>query len=67
MKIVKFKDGTYGVRRFSLFFGYVYKDLANSGADFWWPRDSRSFRDCRSSKENAEAFFNIATDKGTKV
>ena len=38
MKIVKFKDGKYGVRRLTLF-GYKYKDFRV--VPFWWSRNSR--------------------------
>ncbi len=34
MKIVKFKDGRYGVRKFELFMGWQYLSLTE---DFWWP------------------------------
>ena len=60
MKIVKFKDGTYGVRRLSLF-GYEYKDFRNP--QFWWLRNSQYFPDCHGTHAEAEYY----TDKGTVV
>ena len=59
MKIVKFRDGTYGVRKW---FGiYLYKDLTISG--LWWPMSSQFFSDCRGTLAQAEYF----SDKGTVV
>ena len=60
MKIVKFKDGKYGVRRLTLF-GYKYKDFRV--VPFWWSRNSRFFSDCRGTLTEAEYY----TDKGTVV
>jgi hypothetical protein len=36
MKIVKFKDGTYGIRWISLFTLFSYKFLSKTGDFFWW-------------------------------
>lgn len=49
MKIVKFKDGKYGVRQWSLFdFGYLFLDL--NSPKFWWGPDKHFFRnDCRGT------------------
>ena len=59
MKIVKFRDGTYGVRKW---FGiYLYKDLTISG--LWWSMSSQFFSDCRGTLAQAEYF----SDKGTVV
>ena len=59
MKIVKFIDGTYGVRKW---FGvYLYKDLTISG--LWWSISSPHFSDCRGTLSQAEYF----SDKGTVV
>ena len=35
MKIVKFKNGKYGIRKLSLTWGYKYYDSSDSN---WWPR-----------------------------
>ena len=45
MKIVQFKSGEYGVRK-NLFFFYLYADMVHQG--YWWARDSRYFRDCKT-------------------
>ena len=60
MKIVKFKDGTYGVRRLTLF-GYKYKDLRS--LRHWLSRNSPYFSDCHGTLAEAEYY----TDKGTVV
>ena len=54
MKLVKFADGKYGVRRrawWTLWMDYEFLDLANQG--FWWSAGSRYFRDCRGTREAA--------------
>ena len=60
MKIVKFKDGTYGVRRLTLY-GYKYKDFHIPR--YWWSRNSIYFADCRGTLTEAEYY----TDKGKVV
>ena len=59
MKIVKFKDGTYGVRKWFGF--YLYQDLTIPG--LWWSRNSKFFSDCRGTLSQAEYF----SDKGTVI
>ena len=60
MKIVKFKDGTYGVRRLTLG-GYEYKDFRSPR--YWWLITSKFFADCRGTLTEAEYY----TDKGKVV
>lgn len=45
MQIVKFKDGTYAIRRTSCFGKYEYRDLV-SRQEYWWGVDSDNFKDC---------------------
>ena len=51
MKIVKFDDGKYALRRFN-FAGlrYEYKDISPGGV-FWWDKTSRFFSDCLADSE----------------
>lgn len=54
MKLVKFSDGEYGVRRrslWSLWMGYEFLDLVNTG--FWWTIGGRYFMDCRGTRDSA--------------
>ena len=45
MKIVQFKDGSYAIRRYSLFsFTWKYMDLRSRV--FWTKKSSVFFRDC---------------------
>lgn len=64
MKIVKFKDGQYGLRKWTIF-GYEYFDLKSPW--YWWGRSCSFFiKDCRSDLESvqrASAMF----DKGQPV
>lgn len=42
IKLVKFKDGSYAIRRrVSILFGYEYYDLRPEGI-FWWSQDSHN-------------------------
>lgn len=67
MKLVKFKDGTYGIRRFSIWsLGYEYKSFAPISS-MWWPGCSEYMTHCRTDKETAEKEFNLLTDKGEPV
>jgi hypothetical protein len=41
-RIVKFKDGRFGIRKWSFgYFGYIFKDLVND--QFWWPQNYKYF------------------------
>ena len=46
-RIVKFKCGRYGVRRWSLFGRFEYKDLSSSGSA-WWELNSQFIDDCKA-------------------
>ena len=61
MKIVKFKDGTYGIRKLSLF-GYKYLDI-----HYWYYRLDRYFCDCKITLEKAVQKMDLLEDKGTIV
>jgi hypothetical protein len=68
MKIVSFKDGMYGIRRFQWStLNYVYKDLT-VGNQSWFSMDSAFFYDCKSpSLDDVKNYFYNITDKGTPV
>lgn len=59
MKLVRFKDGTYGIRKGNWLTGYLYKDFKSI---HWW-RIGIFPDDIRTTKENAEKFL----DKGEIV
>ncbi len=60
MKIVKFSDGKYALRKFSLFYlGYAYSDPAG----FWWTKWDGYFTDCRVDYATAVKML----DEGTPV
>jgi hypothetical protein len=62
MKIVKFKDGTYAVRRFELSFGWCYYDAS---CKMWWPFNNVKSAKC--SIEEARLRLEQLTDKGTPI
>ena len=65
-KIVKFEDGTYGIRR-SLVFCYMYKDLCSCN-HHWWLSGSQWFAtDCRGTFEDVESYMKTNNDTGTPV
>lgn len=65
MKLVKFNDGTFGVRSGNFFFGYAYADLVTS--NLWWPLESAWISDCKGSESAARKRLERYTDKGTPV
>jgi hypothetical protein len=68
VKVVKFDDGRYGVRRGTWFTGYRYKDLASCRNDFWWGIRSPHFHDTKTKSYETAYKASIATvDKGTVV
>jgi len=62
MKIVKFKDGRYGVRRWSL--GYEFKDFSST---YWFRLSSRYINDCKADEATARAYLASRKDKGTPI
>jgi len=69
MNIVKFKNGMYGVRKFSmLHLCYVYLDLTNDGwEEVWFPRNNRWFKDCRGTEERVKAVCSDLLDVGEVI
>lgn len=62
MKLIKFKDGTYGVRKW----GVWYYDLMCRG--FWWGFYSEHFKDCSASKPIAEqALRGLTSHKSVRM
>lgn len=55
MKIVKFNDDTYGIRKGFRFPGYWY---LNRGGDNWFSTEEYVARHCKMSRERAEILFN---------
>jgi hypothetical protein len=54
VKLVKFQDGRYGVRKW--FFGYRYLDIRyyNLLLDtYWWPIDGRHINNCKGELQEA--------------
>ena len=60
-KLVKFSDGTFGLRKGYWLFGYRYLDFNNSF--FYWKIGSQYFNDCKTTKEKAISFQNKLTYK----
>lgn len=55
MRLVKFDDDTYGVRKY-WFFGWHFVDLTTSR--YAWSRGNVYFKDCKGTKEQAERAMN---------
>ena len=54
MKIVKFKNGQYGVRKWCIC--YWYRDIAH---DFWWTNNSKHHHCCQGTREEAQYRFDL--------
>ena len=65
MKIVKFKDGKYGIRKFD-FLSKSYKFL-DPITLFWWPIDSIYINDCKGGLKTVKKVYDRLTDIGTPI
>lgn len=65
MKVVRFNDGTYGIRRLAID-GFEFFDF-KSRIRFWRSRSSPSIEDCRTDKDTAIKTYNLFTDRGREV
>lgn len=66
MKLVKFGDGTFGVRRWRLFEGYTFKDMTSHNI-YWWPLNSQFIINSHGTEEQARAALKRYTDRGKVV
>ena len=66
MKIIKFRNGKYTIRKWSFFGGYEYKDL-KGGRCFWWGKESVFFDDCIGTLEEVKKKWNSLNDSGRVV
>ena len=65
-KIVKFRDGRYGVRRgVWLFMIDSFADLHTRG--LYWSIGTKYIDDCKGTLEQAQAAYDHITDYGTEV
>ena len=64
--IVKFEDGSYGIRRYVFPFGYEFKEITRDINTNWWGTDFGSFSSyCKSTDLNkVQKIFKDLTDKG---
>ena len=71
MKIVKFKDGTYGIRKGFRLLGWVeywYRDLVSQRLCLWWRTGSGYFKDCKGTKDAVLGYLNKPpVDYGTPI
>ena len=64
-KLVRFNDGAYGVRMFSILtFSYKFLDL--SGGDYWWSYEYKE-KYCKGTEAEAKAAMGLIDDVGTQV
>lgn len=62
MKLVKFKNGKYGIRRTTLF-GYQF--LSNNAN--WWGKGKANDFELEHTEEKARELLYLLTDKGEPV
>lgn len=66
MKLVKFKNGQYGIRRFWLIpLKYEYLDF--ECPCYWHKTEYPYFKSCKTTKKKAQEHFEQLTDKGEPV
>lgn len=63
-KIVRFRDGNFGLRRLAID-GYEYLDLVAARRTFWWSRFDYNFKDCRGDLDTVKRALDIICDEGT--
>ena len=63
-KLVKFSDGTFGVRKTFWFFGYRFQDFKHTS--YSWTMKSINFNDCKTTEEHAKSFENNLSYKVVK-
>lgn len=62
MKIVQFKDGTFGIRKGWWFTKYVFLDLKDT--NYFWPLDHQNFKYSKGTHNQVIEIFNRLNDKG---
>lgn len=66
VRIVQFKNGKYGIRKWSLLFcKYMFLDLQHYR--HWWPIGSRWIVDCQGDLEIVQGIYEMLTDKGSII
>lgn len=66
MEIVKFMDGTFGIRRrFMGVFWYEYRSLGENCCNYWWSMGDSHFYLCKGTLEQAERELQLMNDAGT--
>lgn len=63
MKLVKFENGTYGIR-LNWCFGWYFKDLQGS---YSWRNKHRYFKDCQGTEQEARKMLSNIKSKYTVV
>lgn len=67
MKLVKFSNGKFGVRRSRIYLPDEYKDLADPQLTcLWWKKTDKDFVHCMSSEEVAREFIKTYEANGIK-
>lgn len=61
MKLVKFKNGNYGIRR-----GFIFHEFVSDNG-FWWSKSESKQIKLEHTQEEAERLFNLLSDKGEPV
>ncbi len=65
MRIVKFKNGKYAIRKIDwMSLCYTYYDSRNN---YWWSKNNECYHYCLGTKEEVEEVFNRLTDHGEEV
>lgn len=66
MNIVRFKDGTYGVRR-RRWFTYEFLWLSDAGGHLWVEKSDSHFSFCKGTEAQAAKYFDLMTDNGVII
>lgn len=69
-EIVRFKDDTYGIRYTNPWYEffvakYEFQDFSSS--QYRWPADSKYFKNCKTTLEEATKLFETMNDVGEPI
>lgn len=65
MKLVKFKDGMFGIRKGNWFSGYKFLDIRNN--KFWWTIKCDYYLDCHGEEQQVRNLYSSMVDLGEVV
>lgn len=67
MKIVRFSDGNWGIRKRKWIFWKQFKVISATPNKYWRSISDSNFWECRAKEADVKRVYGILTDKGKVV